>query len=235
MSKVRLASVAFLIALLFAALLSPAPAEAATKTLYVGGSMALTGAYSQDVAAILAAFEDYVKYVNETKLMAPWRAEKFPADMTLELLWRDDELKPAKALTIYEELKAKGMLVFRVSGSPQALALKDRLNQDSMGATSMTSGAFLLTPPQTIFTHYPIYTDNLAAIADWYLEKWKENRKPRVAYLTADNAMGKSIEVPEMDEYLKKAGYEFVGSPVCTAGTYCPANHPAYVAEGEEG
>ena len=63
------------------------------------------------------------------------------------------------------------MLVFRVSGSPQALALKDRLNQDSMGATSMTAGAFLLTPPQTIFSHYPIYTDNLAAVADWYLEK----------------------------------------------------------------
>ena len=51
----------------------------------------------------------------------------------LELLWRDDELKPAKALTIYEELKAKGMLVFRVSGSPQALALKDRLKQDGYG------------------------------------------------------------------------------------------------------
>jgi ABC-type branched-subunit amino acid transport system substrate-binding protein len=212
MTKMRLALVAFLIALLFAATLPPAPAEAATKTVYVGGSMALTGAYSQDVAAILAAFEDYVRYVNETKLVAPWRTEKFPADVTLELLWRDDELKPAKDLTIYEELKAKGMVVFRVSGSPQALALKDRLNQDGMGATSMSSGAFLLTPPQTIFTHYPIYTDNLAAIADWYLEKWKENRKPRVAYLTADNAMGKSVEVPEMDEYLKKVGYELVGS-----------------------
>jgi hypothetical protein len=33
-----------------------------------------------------------------------------------------------------------------------------------------------------------------------------------VAYLTADNAMGKSIEIPEMEAYLKKAGYEFAGS-----------------------
>jgi hypothetical protein len=107
MTKMRLALVAFLIALLFAATLPPAPAEAATKTVYVGGSMALTGAYSQDVAAILAAFEDYVRYVNETKLVAPWRTEKFPADVTLELLWRDDELKPAKALTIYESSRPK--------------------------------------------------------------------------------------------------------------------------------
>ena len=181
------------------------------KTVYIGSSFALTGAYAQDVTAMLAAFEDYAKYVNETKRMAPWRNEKWPADIAIEVLWRDDELKPAKALSIYEELKAKGMLVFRCSGSPQALALKDRLKEDGMGTTIQATGPFLLTPPGTIFTHYPLYTDSLAAVADWYKEKWKEPRKPRVAYLTADNAMGKSIEIPEMDEYVKKAGYEFAG------------------------
>jgi hypothetical protein len=104
------------------------------------------------------------------------------------------------------------MLVFRVSGSPQALAVKDRLNEDGMSSTSSATGPYLLTPPQTIFTYYPIYTDSLAAVADWFLGQWKETRKPRVAYLTADNAMGKSIEIPEMEAYLKKVGYEFVGS-----------------------
>ncbi len=184
----------------------------AQKKLYISGTQSLTGPYAEDSAAVLAAFQDYAKYVNETKNLAPWRKEKFPADITLEVLWRDDELKPAKALTIYEELKAKGMLVYRISGSPIALALKDRLNEDRMGATSMATGPYLLKPPQTIFTYYPIYTDSLAAIADWFKENWKEARKPRVAYLTADNAMGKSIEIPEMEAYLKKIGYEFVGS-----------------------
>jgi branched-chain amino acid transport system substrate-binding protein len=187
-------------------------AGAAGKTLYIGGSMALTGAYAENMAAVLAAFEDYAKYVNETKSLAPWRSEKFPADINLEVLWRDDELKPVKALTIYDELKAKGMLVFAVSGSPQALALKDRLNEDGMGAISFSSGPFLLKPPQTIFTYYPLYSDSLAAIADWFKENWKENRKPRVAYLNADNAMGKSIEIPQMEAYLEKIGYEFVGA-----------------------
>ena len=32
-----------------------------------------------------------------------------------------------------------------------------------------------------------------------------------MAYLTADNAMGKSIEIPPMKAYLEKVGYEFVG------------------------
>jgi hypothetical protein len=211
MGKIRLALVASVIIVLVVSSLFPVNAEAA-KTLYIGGSMALTGAYAEDVASILAAFEDYAKYVNETKNLAAWRKEKFPADITLEVLWRDDELKPPKALTIYEELKAKGMLVFRVSGLPQAMAVKDRLNEDRMGATSMAAGPLFLKPPQTVFTYYPIYTDDLAAITDWFLGQWKGPGKPRVAYLTADNALGKSIEVPEMGAYLEKAGCEFVGA-----------------------
>jgi branched-chain amino acid transport system substrate-binding protein len=189
---------------------SEAPPE--PTTLYVGGAMALTGAYAQDTAAVLAGYEDYISYVNETKKLAPWREEEFPADVTLELLWRDDELNVEKALSIYEELKAEGMLVYRIGGSPQALALKDVLNEDHMGAPSIASGAYLLTPPQTIFTFYPIYTDSLAAAAEWFMENWQEDRAPRVAYLTADNPMGRSIEIPEFEAYLTELGYEFVGS-----------------------
>jgi branched-chain amino acid transport system substrate-binding protein len=211
MDKMKLAVVGSVIMMLVASSLFPAIASAA-KIVYVGGTMSLTGPYAEDSAAILVAFEDYVKYVNETKRMAPWRNEKWPADITIELLWRDDELKPAKALPIYEELKAKGILVYRASGSPIALALKDRLNEDHMGATSMATGPYLMTPPGTILTYYPIYTDDLAAVADWFKANWKETRKPRVAYLTADNAMGKSIEIPEMKAYLDKVGYEFVGA-----------------------
>jgi branched-chain amino acid transport system substrate-binding protein len=211
MARIGTALVVSVIVVLMVSLFMPAVAKAAGKTVYVGGTMSLTGPYAEDSAAILAAYEDYVKYVNETKRLAPWRNEKWPADITIELLWRDDELKPAKALTIYEELKAKGILVYRASGSPTALALKDRLKQDGFGAPSMSTGAFLMTPPATILTYYPIYTDDLAAVADWFKANWKENRKPRVAYLTADNAMGKSIEIPQMEAYLKSAGYEFVG------------------------
>ncbi len=201
----------FVLVMTVAVSLFPSGADA-QKKLYISGTQSLTGPYAEDSAAVLAAFEDYAKYVNDTKNMAPWRKEKFPSDITLEVLWRDDELKPAKALTIYEELKAKGILVYRCSGSPIALALKDKLNEDHMGATSMAPGPYLLKPPGTIFTYYPIYTDSIAAIADWFKEKWKESRKPRVAYFTSDNAMGKSIEIPEMKAYLDKIGYEFVGT-----------------------
>ena len=211
MARIKWALVASMIITLAATSLFPASAEA-EKKLYVGGTQSLTGPFAEDSAAVLAAIEDYVKYVNETKRMAPWREEKFPADITLEVMWRDDELKPSKAMSIYEELKAKGMLVARISGSPIALALKDRLWEDRMGATSMATGSYYLSPPQSCLTYYPIYTDSCAAVADWFKANWKEKRKPRVAYLTADNAMGRSIEIPEMKAYLEKTGYDFVGA-----------------------
>ena len=211
MDRMKWVLVGFVVVMMAALSLFPVSANA-QKKLYISGTQSLTGPYAEDSAAVLAAFEDYAKYVNETKKLAPWRDVKWPADITLEVLWRDDELKPAKALTIYEELKAKGILVYRCSGSPIALALKDRLKEDQMGATSMATGPYLLKPPGTIFTYYPIYTDSCAAVADWVKENWKQARKPRVAYLTADNAMGKSIEIPEMKAYLEKIGYEFVGN-----------------------
>ena len=65
------------------------PVVGTAKTVYVGGTMSLTGPYAEDSAAILAAYEDYVKYVNETKRLAPWRNETWPADVTVELLWRE--------------------------------------------------------------------------------------------------------------------------------------------------
>jgi len=218
MSKIRWVFITSLVIMLvalpaFAACGEPAPTTTAPpKVVYIGGTMSLTGAYAEDSAAVLAGFEDYAKYVNETKLMAPWRTEKFPADTTVEVLWRDDELKPEKALSIYEELKDKGLLVEHGSGSPQVLALMERMDEDQVGATTMAVGPYLLAPPRTVFLQYPIYTDACAAIADWFLENWEGTAKPKVAYLTADNAMGKSVMIPEMDAYLTGAGFELVGS-----------------------
>jgi len=195
-----------------------APAETSTTvgepvTLYVGGTFALTGAYAEDCAAVLAGFEDYVKYVNDNKIIAPWHDDwTIPANITFELLWADDALDPAKTLTIYEDQKSKGMLVSRVSGSPEGMALKDLLIEDNIGATSQSTSPAYLQPVGNIFTNAPIYTDEMAAVAEWFLESWTETRAPRVAYLTADSPLGRNIDIPEMQEYLVSLGYEFAGA-----------------------
>jgi hypothetical protein len=182
-------------------------------TLYVGGTFALTGAYAEDCAAVLAGFEDYVKYVNDNKILAPWYTDRtIPSNITFEFKWGDDALAPDKTLTIYDDLKSQGMLVERITGSPEGMALKDLLVEDNIGATSQSTSPAYLQPVGNIFTNAPIYTDEMAAIAEWFLESWTEDRAPRVAYLTADSALGRNIDIPEMQAYLEQLGYEFVGA-----------------------
>jgi ABC-type branched-subunit amino acid transport system substrate-binding protein len=184
------------------------------KTLYVGGTFALTGAYAEDCAAVLAGFQDYVKYVNDNKIIAPWHTDKkIPASIKFELLWADDALAADKTLTIYDDFKSKGMLVERISGSPEGMALKDKLMEDNIGATGQSASPAYLAPPGNIFTNAPIYTDQMAAISEWFLKNWKDtSRKPRVAYLTADSTLGRGIVIPEMEAYLKQIGLDFVGA-----------------------
>jgi hypothetical protein len=193
---------------------STATTVGAPVTLHTGGTFALTGAYAEDCAAVLAGFQDYIKYVNDNKILAPWAKDKtIPANITFDVLWADDGLAPDKTLAIYEDFKSKGMLVERVSGSPEGMALKDKLIKDMIGATSQSTSPAYLTPPGNIYMAAPIYTDDMAAIASWFMDNWKDtSRKPRVAYLTADSTLGRNIVIPEMQAYLEKMGFEFVGA-----------------------
>jgi hypothetical protein len=193
----------------------PASSAAAAKpvTVNLGGTFAVTGAYAEDVAACLNGYQDYAKWVNENHIIAPWYPDKkIPANWNINVMWADDQLAPDKALTIYDQQKSAGILVERVSGSPEGLALINKFADDNMGATSQAAGPWVLAKSQNIFPNYPVYTDSLAAVADWFKANWKGTAKPRVAYLTANNPMGKGIETPEMKNYLTSAGFDWVGA-----------------------
>ncbi len=91
---------------------------AAAQNMYVGGTFALTGAYAEDTTAVLNGFTDYAKYVNDNHIIAPWyKDRKVPNNVSVQVLWGDDQLAADKALTIYDDLKSKGLLVERVSSS----------------------------------------------------------------------------------------------------------------------
>jgi hypothetical protein len=58
MAKIRLVAGVCLVVLVIGFWLAPVVATA--KTVYIGGTMSLTGPYAEDSAAVLAGFEDYV-------------------------------------------------------------------------------------------------------------------------------------------------------------------------------
>ncbi len=224
MSKIKLLTILSLVIILSLSILTacgtkttttvaPTATTIAAQTMYIGGTFAITGAYAEDTTAVLNGFLDYAKYVNDNHIIAPWYTDRtLDKNVTVQVLWGDDQLAPDKALTIYDDLKSKGLLTERVSSTAEGLALKEKMNADRIGATSQSTSPAYLSPPETIFTNAPIYTDSLAGAADWFISNWKDTtRKPRVAYLSADMASGRSIDIPEMQAYLEKAGFEFAG------------------------
>jgi hypothetical protein len=181
-------------------------------TMYIGGAFANTSPYAEDSLATMYGFQDYAQWVNENHIVAPWYPEKtIPENVTFEVLWQDDQYQASNILPIYESLMAKGMLVYRNSGTaPEVLA--PALMQDRVGATSMSCEAFLISPPKTIFTQFATFVDCLAADAEWFKTQWTETRKPRYAFLTADNEAGRTIITPEIKGFMEEQGFEFVGS-----------------------
>ncbi|MGD0661110.1 MAG: ABC transporter substrate-binding protein [Syntrophorhabdales bacterium] len=184
----------------------------AQKTVLIGGAFALSSPFGEDTANDLLAFQNYAKYVNDNHIIAPWYPDrKFPTNVKLEVVWQDDQYQPTNVIPVYEAIRGKGALVYRNSGTaPDVLA--SRLMEDHVGATSMSCEPSLLAPPKTIFTQFPTFVDSVAAVADWFKAHWKEKRKPRYAFFTGDNDTGRSVITPEFQEYLKQAGFEFVGS-----------------------
>jgi hypothetical protein len=181
-------------------------------TLYIGGAFANTSPYAEDSLAVMYGYQDYAEWINENHMVAPWYPEKtIPENISFEVLWQDDQYQASNVLPIYESLMAKGMLLYRNSGtSPEILA--PQLMEDRVGAVSMSCEAFLLSPPKTIFTQFVTFVDCLAADAEWFMDQWTEDRAPRYAFLTADNEAGRSVIIPELSGFMEDLGYEFVGS-----------------------
>jgi hypothetical protein len=199
--------------------------EAGSYTVYIGGGCPLTGPYPEDGKATLDAFQNYAQWVNANHKISPW-GPTFPSNVKLEVKWMDDSADPTKALTTYNSIvitgTGSGLKMDRITGSSVGTAMKDTLYTDQVAATTQSSGPYVVSPRVgTIFSTYPIYTDQCAGIADWFMERWNATQpagedyvKPRVAYLT-NASFGQTVPIPEMDAYLTEIGYEVV-KPVQT-------------------
>jgi hypothetical protein len=198
-------------------------------TAYIGGTFPLTGPYPEDGAAVLAAFQHYAEWVNDNHKISPWGAA-FPEGVVLEVTFLDDAAALVTAQTNYDTMMAAGYKQFRVSGSAIATGMKDQLITDEVAATTMASGPYLVVPTVgTIFSNYPIYTDQCAGIADWFVEEWTDGgniTSPRVAYLT-NTTFGQTLKTAAMNEYLESIGCVVVEG--CPAVPHVPAN-PAETA-----
>jgi len=115
--------------------------ECSEETVF-SGTQSLTGPYAEDSAAILTAFEDYAKYVNENKKIGFPGEMRNPADITLEFCGGMMSSSQRRRVTSMRSLRPRG------SWSTGALGRHKACTQ---GQTKRGSdGCQLVWPPDPI-------------------------------------------------------------------------------------
>ncbi len=164
----------------------------------------MTGPYAAIVGPAYAAFQDAAEYVNSTGGIR---------GVPVEVVVRDSAGKVDLGVNVYmqfREMNPRPAMIYGVvSGIGEAI--KERLNEDKIPAMWVCSTE-VIYPAMYTFGAYPTYADLCGMFIDWLKDNWKEQRAPRMAFLTWDTTYGKSVLQPEVMEYAKSKGVEIVAT-----------------------
>jgi branched-chain amino acid transport system substrate-binding protein len=163
----------------------------------------MTGPYASVVGPMVPGAEDAIQYVNE---------QLGGIDgVKMKLVSRDNTGKAALGLQQYSELI--GMTpkpnFFGVPHTPTAEALREKIVADDVLGFFPGSVPDLY-PQGNAYSFYSLYPQQSAVFIMWLRANWTEERNPRVAIITWDQAYGRAILTPEFFEFCKKMKVDIV-------------------------
>lgn len=164
----------------------------------------MTGPYAPALGPMYAGAVDASQYVNDTGGIR---------GVPLEVIARDAKGKVDLGINHYMELremKPRPHLLFLIF-SPLGEALRERIKEDQFPTLSSASLP-VLYPPGYTFGMTTTFADQAGAFIDWLAENWKEDRPPRLAFLTWDTTFGRDCLHPEVYAHAKKRGVEIVAT-----------------------
>jgi branched-chain amino acid transport system substrate-binding protein len=98
----------------------------------------------------------------------------------------------AKTVQAYERaLEDKALVGIVTFGSPNVIALQNRLSQDKVPAVHGGPSYSLMKPGNWVFTPLGDYARYYASAVKWRLANWKESRPLRIAFVTFDGSSGR--------------------------------------------
>ena len=182
------------------------PARAADKVkIAIGHIPHMTGAYAAGQAGINDAFLDTVKWANENN---------YVPGVEVVATWADGGTDVAKSTAAFKKMIAETPRPVNIIGesTPMGVALKSWHYKEMVPDIEGGSSVDFFSLPSATFSHVAPYVNQAAAFIDYFMKKiWKEKRAPRFAWLTWDNAAGRSPITPEVEAYIKSRGVEIVG------------------------
>ena len=177
-------------------------ALAQTKELLIGDQCDRTGP-TQIVGTVLCpAMQDYYRLVNVQGGIDGWtvRGDEI-----------DNQYKVPPAIEAYERQKQMGVLMMTLYGTPQTVALNQRLEQDKMPTTSPGFGIAAAADGTRYPYLFPIaatYWSQAAGAVKFAKDKLGGSLKgKKIAYVYYDNPAGKE-PLPIIDALQKTEGYE---------------------------
>ena len=179
-----------------------ASASAQPKELLIGDQCDRTGA-TQIVGTVLCpAMQDYYKLINSQGGIDGWmvRGDEI-----------DNQYKVPPAIEAYERQKQMGVLLMTLYGTPQTVALNQRLEQDKMPTTSPGFGISAAADGARYPYLFPIaatYWSQGAAAVKFAKDKLGGDLKgKKIAYVYYDNPAGKE-PLPIIQTLQKAEGFD---------------------------
>jgi branched-chain amino acid transport system substrate-binding protein len=158
----------------------------------------LTGPGASAVQMQLQFAQDYVRYFNERETIPGVR---------IEVLWRDTMMQTALFYSHYERSVAAGVPLILGFEFAAMFGLRERFERDGVVCLSLTSMQELMYPTNDwIYAMSPPSAEQAAAMLQYFMENWEEERPPRLAFVGLDQPFGQ--EPRYAMEYARSLGFE---------------------------
>jgi branched-chain amino acid transport system substrate-binding protein len=189
-------------------LLLAAMAVDAQPTIKLGNLVDLTGPTSEQGKGIAQGRSDAVQYFNE---QGGIHGKK------IELVSVEYGFQPPRAVAAYKKFVEQDKVLLVLGyGTPDTEALRPYITKDKMPYLSGSYSGHLTDPRQTPY-NFPggiDYSSQIRIFLNYVKETWTDaSRKPRVAFIYADNAAGRApIEAGR--QYAKEIGVDLVDEEI---------------------
>jgi branched-chain amino acid transport system substrate-binding protein len=184
-----------------AAVLGGAGEALAQKEIVIGQQCDRTGATQTVGVYLCPGFQDYVKLVNSKGGIEGFKIR------AIEI---DNEYKVPPAIEAYERMKKEGAVLIGVYGTPQTLALAQKLAEDRIPGTSPGFGSAASADGTKFPYLFPIaasYWSQGAAGVDYAKRQLGGLKGKKIAYLFYDNPAGREpIEI--LEDLSEREGFQ---------------------------
>ena len=156
--------------------------QVGAETYKLGSSLAITGPTSDVGSPYAKGIEDYVRYVNDEKLLGKDK---------LEVFIKDDGYKTEVTKRNFEEFLDEGIVLYLNYSTGSTMGLKRDFEEEKIPVIPASFHAGNLVDSNYIFLPIPSYSSQAIGLAEYVAANHKGSGKPKAAMFIHPSAFGR--------------------------------------------